>query len=74
MIAGARELMTRRPPIWLLETFEDEVVELLRSLGYAAFVRNSDQQLVEVKTRVHERNYWFFPARSLTGVAAGPHR
>jgi FkbM family methyltransferase len=67
VIAGARALITRRHPIWLLETFEDEVVELLRSLGYAAFVRNSDQQLVEIKKRVHERNYWFFPARSLTG-------
>ena len=67
VIAGARELIARRHPIWLLETFEDEVVDLLRSLGYAAFVRNSDQQLIEIKKRVHERNYWFFPARSLTG-------
>jgi FkbM family methyltransferase len=65
VIAGARELMTRRPPVWLLETFEDGVVELLRSLGYSAYVRNSDQQLIETATRVHERNYWFFPAREL---------
>jgi FkbM family methyltransferase len=67
VIAGARELIQRRPPVWLLETFEDEVVDLLRSLGYSACVRNGDQQLVEVAKRVHERNYWFFPARSLTG-------
>jgi len=64
VIAGARELIARRPPIWLLETFEDEVVELMRSLGYSAYVRNSDQQLVETTRRVHERNYWFFPAGS----------
>jgi hypothetical protein len=25
-------------------------------------VRDDDNRLVEVKTRVHERNYWFFPA------------
>ena len=62
VIAGARELIQRRPPIWLLETFEDEVVDLLRSLGYSAQVRNSDQRLVEITKRVvHERNYWFFP-------------
>jgi FkbM family methyltransferase len=74
VIAGARELIARRPPVWLLETFEDEVVDLLRSLGYSACVRNSDQQLIETTKRVHERNYWFFPARSLKGGAAGSRR
>jgi FkbM family methyltransferase len=61
VIDGARELLGRRRPIWLLETFQDDVVERLRSLGYAAHVRDDGNRLVEVTTRVHERNYWFFP-------------
>jgi FkbM family methyltransferase len=61
VLAGARELLARRRPIWLLETFEDGVVELLLSLGYSAHVRDDENRLIEVKTRVHERNYWFFP-------------
>jgi FkbM family methyltransferase len=62
ILAGARGLIARRRPIWLIETFEDDVVELVRSFGYSAHVRDDDNRLVEVKTRVHERNYWFFPA------------
>jgi hypothetical protein len=61
VLAGARELLKRRRPICLLETFEDDVVKQLRSLGYSAHVRDDDNQLVEAATRVHERNYWFFP-------------
>jgi FkbM family methyltransferase len=61
VLAGARELLKRRRPIWLMETFEDEVVKLLLSSGYTAHVRDDDNQLVEVQARVHERNYWFFP-------------
>jgi hypothetical protein len=61
VIAGAAELLTRRRPVWLLETFEDGIVERLRSFGYSAHARDDENRLVEVKTRVHERNYWFFP-------------
>ena len=61
VLAGARSLIARRPPIWLLETFEDGVVELVRSFGYTAHSRDQDNRLVEVTTRVAERNYWFLP-------------
>jgi FkbM family methyltransferase len=61
VLAGARTLIARRHPVWLLETFENDAVDLLRSWGYSAFVRDEQNRLVEVKARVHERNYWFFP-------------
>jgi len=63
VLAGARSLIARRPPIWLLETFEDGIVELVRSFGYSAYSRDQDNRLVEVTTRVRERNYWFLPTR-----------
>lgn len=66
VLAGARQLIARRHPIWLLETFADDVVERLRALGYAAYVRDEHNELVEVDTRAHERNYWFFPAPQAT--------
>jgi len=59
VIEGARDLIARRHPIWLLETFEDDVVLQLRALGYRAFVRDRTNRLVETAHRVHERNYWF---------------
>jgi len=61
VLDGARELLARRPPIWLLETFRDDIVQRMRSLGYSAHSRNSRNDLVEVTSRAHERNYWFFP-------------
>jgi FkbM family methyltransferase len=63
VIAGARALLARRRPIWLLETFRDDIVPLMLSLGYTAHARGADNRLVEVTARVHERNYWFLPAR-----------
>ena len=61
VLDGARELLARRPPIWLLETFRDDIVQRMRSLGYSAHSRNIRNDLVEVTSRAHERNYWFFP-------------
>jgi FkbM family methyltransferase len=61
VLMGARGLLARRRPIWLLETFEDGIVELVRSFGYTAYTRNHEKRLIEVTTRVPERNYWFFP-------------
>jgi FkbM family methyltransferase len=63
VIAGARQLLARRRPSWLLETFRDDIVPLMRSLGYSAHTRDADNRLVEVSARVHERNYWFFPEK-----------
>jgi len=48
-------------PFWLLETFRDDIVTRMRSLGYSAHSRDGNNRLVEVTSRVHERNYWFFP-------------
>jgi FkbM family methyltransferase len=61
IIEGARGLLARRRPIWLLETFEDSVLEQLMSYGYSAHMRDSQQRLVEVTKRGKDRNYWFFP-------------
>jgi FkbM family methyltransferase len=62
VLAGATQLLARRRPIWLLETFDDMVLDRVQSFGYSAHVRDADNRLVEARTRVHERNYWFFPA------------
>ena len=61
VLDGARAFLARRHPIWLLETFRDDIVSRMRSLGYSAHSRDSRNHLVEVTSRVHERNYWFFP-------------
>jgi len=61
VLEGAMNLIARRPPIWLLETFEDGVVERIRSFGYSAFVRDATGRLVEIDSRAAERNHWFFP-------------
>ena len=61
VLSGARQLLVRRRPIWLLESFEDRVIDFMRSSGYSAFTRNTEGRLVEVRSRVHERNYWFLP-------------
>jgi len=61
VLDGARAFLERKHPIWLLETFRDDIVSRMRSLGYSAHSRDSDNRLVEVTSRVHERNYWFFP-------------
>src|SRR6476469_4823234 len=49
VLRGAKELIKRRHPVWLLETFENEPVDLLRRWGYSAFVRDERNQLVEIK-------------------------
>jgi len=58
VVEGARQLILRRPPIWLLETFDSNVLSLLESLGYTAFVRASDNTLTEAEgLRIDCRNY-----------------
>jgi FkbM family methyltransferase len=42
VIDGARSLIARRHPIWLLETFNDEVPVLMESLGYTMHVHAED--------------------------------
>ena len=61
VLDGARALLERRHPIWLLETFRDDMVTRMQSLGYRAHSRDSSNHLVEVTSRVHDRNYWFLP-------------
>jgi FkbM family methyltransferase len=61
VLDGAREFLGRRHPIWLLETFRDEIVARMRSLGYTAHSRDSRNRLVEVTGLAQDRNYWFFP-------------
>jgi len=60
VINGARELIARRHPTWLLETFEPDVIRLMESLGYAAHVRGPANTLQRVsELRESDRNYIF---------------
>jgi FkbM family methyltransferase len=61
VLDGARAFLKRRHPIWLLETFRDDIVARMRSLGYSAHSRDSRNRLVEVTGLAQDRNYWFFP-------------
>ncbi len=68
VINGARSLIARHHPIWLLETFEDDVLALMHSLGYVAHVHVGNGQLerVQVRKPTH-RNYLFLPAADAAG-------
>jgi FkbM family methyltransferase len=62
VIDGARALIAGRHPIWLLETFEDHVVPLMISLGYAAYVHVGGGRVEAVAARdARHRNYLFAP-------------
>ena len=61
VVDGARSLIARRHPIWLLETFEDHVLKLMEALGYTTHVHAEDGQIVRVSARTNARNYLFLP-------------
>ncbi len=61
VIAGAAALIARTRPTWLLETFEDRVLEEMLDLGYQGFLFDYRQGRM-LETRRREtwcRNYWF---------------
>jgi FkbM family methyltransferase len=62
VVNGARRLIARRHPVWLLETFEDSMLTLMASLGYAAYVNDERRGLVMVTARTNARNYLFIRA------------
>lgn len=63
VIKGAASLIARRHPIWLLETFEDDVLPLMESLGYAGHVHVGGDRIDRVSARNPRwRNYLFLPA------------
>jgi len=60
VIEGARALIARRHTVWLLETFEDHVLPLMISLGYAAYIHEGGGRLGPVEARnPRHRNYIF---------------
>jgi FkbM family methyltransferase len=62
VLEGARALIARRHPIWLLETFDDTVLPLMKSLGYVAHVHVGEGRLQPVEARDDEYlNYLFAP-------------
>jgi FkbM family methyltransferase len=62
VLDGARSLIARRHPLWLLETFDDEMFPRARSLGYATYVNIGNGEMEPVQSRrVTERNYWLLP-------------
>ena len=64
VVRGARTLIARDRPTWLIETFEDELLPLMKSLGYAAYVNRGGEGRFEAVDRrlSSDRNYWFIPA------------
>jgi FkbM family methyltransferase len=58
VIEGAKAVIARRKPVWLLETFDAAVLHRMQSLGYAAHVRTSENALIVVDgLREGYRNY-----------------
>jgi len=58
VIEGARGVIARRKPVWLLETFDGAVLQRMRALGYAAHIRTGENTLVAVEgLREGYRNY-----------------
>ena len=72
VIEGARGLLGRARPIWLLETFEEGPLTTLRSLGYRAYVLGPEGPPIEVEERVPSaRNYWLVPSRRVMEAGFG---
>lgn len=70
VIEGARALIKRRPPVWLLETFDEHVLSLMESLGYTTYIRAPDNTLaVAGGLRSDYRNYIFL-ARPIGSISA----
>lgn len=62
VLNGARALIARSHPTWLLETFDDAVWPLMESLGYVALVNTVEGRIYRSPHRVPAaRNYWFVP-------------
>ena len=60
VIDGARALLARRRPIWLLETFDPTVLPLMESFGYMTHIRSTDNTLRRVSAfDERSRNYLF---------------
>jgi FkbM family methyltransferase len=60
VIRGAKALIARRRPIWLLESLDGSALSLMESMGYAAHVRTADNTLARVSaSRTDVRNYIF---------------
>lgn len=71
VIDGALDLIARRHPIWVLETFEDDVFSRMLALGYVALVFERQGRFERVGERLaSSRNYWFVPP-ALAGQLAG---
>jgi len=64
VVKGAQTLISTKRPTWLIETFEDELLPLMKSLGYAAYVNRGGEGRFEAVDRrlSSDRNYWFIPA------------
>jgi FkbM family methyltransferase len=71
VIDGARALIERRHPIWLLETFEDDIIPLAHSLGYRTYVNIGGGKVERVGARTRDRNYWLLHDRVADALAGG---
>ena len=66
VIAGAADVIARYRPAWLMETFDDAVVEQMVALGYRTFTHDwKAHRVIAVSRRLGwTRNYWFVPAET----------
>jgi FkbM family methyltransferase len=72
VIHGARDLIARRHPIWLLESFDDHVWPLMESFGYSALMNTRDGRIHPSPARVSDwRNYWFVPSERAARFEGG---
>lgn len=63
VIEGAKQLLVRRRPVWLLETFDAGTLPLMESFGYTTHVRTTTGELIRVhQHQARSRNYIFLPA------------
>ena len=63
VIEGARHLLERCRPIWLLETFDAGVLPLMESFGYTTHVRTPSGGLAQIhQHQTQTRNFVFLPA------------
>lgn len=66
VIAGAADVIARYRPTWLMETFDDAVIDRMRVLGYRTYTYDwKANRVIAVTRRLGwTRNYWFWPSES----------
>lgn len=64
VITGAARVIARDRPIWLMETFDDAVIDRMVAMGHRTFTLDwkADRVIAVTRRLGWTRNYWFLPA------------